>query len=111
MAAEASVPGEQLMTSSPSATTSGSSGIGQQGELPSVATRCGIMDHMDEIKLALAHLSRDQLNSLIPVVQPQVESEAEHFYVCGHCGQAVDYRRLGDVLYHDEPGHEQLPVN
>jgi len=34
--------------------------------------------------------------------------EVEHFYVCQDCGQAVDYRELGDVLYHDRPGH--LPL-
>jgi hypothetical protein len=37
-----------------------------------------------------------------------VLDEREHFYVCNHCGQAVDMRLLGDVLYHDEPGHEPL---
>ena len=35
-------------------------------------------------------------------------AEGEHFYRCRHCGQAVDYRELGDVLYHDRSGH--LPL-
>jgi hypothetical protein len=34
--------------------------------------------------------------------------EAEHFYTCHYCEQAVDIRRLRDVLYHDKPGH--LPL-
>lgn len=32
-----------------------------------------------------------------------------HFITCAECGQDVDCRRLGDVLHHDEPGHEPLP--
>jgi hypothetical protein len=35
-------------------------------------------------------------------------SETEHFFVCGHCGEAVDMRRLGDVLHYEEPDHEPL---
>jgi hypothetical protein len=31
--------------------------------------------------------------------------EGEHFYLCRHCRQSVDYRELGDVLYHDRAGH------
>lgn len=26
----------------------------------------------------------------------------EHYHVCQHCGQAVDVRLLGDVLYHND---------
>ena len=37
------------------------------------------------------------------------EDESVHFYVCKACGQAVDKRNLGDVFYHEEPGHEPLP--
>lgn len=37
--------------------------------------------------------------------------EAEHFYACPACGQAVDCRDLGAVFHHEEPGHEPLPVN
>ena len=35
-------------------------------------------------------------------------AEAEHFITCPECGQAIDCRRLGDVLRHDEPGHEPI---
>jgi RNA polymerase-binding transcription factor DksA len=69
------------------------------------------MEDSEKLKLLLAHMSRDELNDLTPVEQPHVESEDEHFYVCQDCGQAVDYRRLGDVLHHEEPGHGPLPVN
>ena len=37
--------------------------------------------------------------------------EAEHFYVCAYCEQAVDMRRRTDVFYHDQPGHRPLKVN
>jgi activating signal cointegrator 1 len=33
-------------------------------------------------------------------------NEAEHFYICAECGQAVDMRDLGQVFHHEEPGHE-----
>ena len=36
--------------------------------------------------------------------------ETEHFYTCKACGQAVDMRDLGQVLHHEMPGHEPLPV-
>jgi len=45
-----------------------------------------------------------------PVTPHPTNDEASHFYVCERCGQAVDYRRLGDVFHHDEPDHEPLPV-
>jgi hypothetical protein len=35
-------------------------------------------------------------------------NEAEHFYECAACGQAVDKRQLGDVFHHEEPGHKPL---
>ena len=38
-------------------------------------------------------------------------SEAEHFYVCPGCGQAVDMRELADVLYHGELNHEPKPTH
>lgn len=47
---------------------------------------------------------RDRLNQA-PCAAPAVDDEADHFYICGSCGQAVDMRRLGDVLHHEEPGH------
>lgn len=54
-------------------------------------------------------MDRDELNAL-PVTAPDLEDEAEHFLTCPECGQAVDCRRLGDVLHHETPGHEPLPV-
>ena len=69
------------------------------------------MNKVDELKVALACLSREELNDFEVVDQPAVENEADHFYICQHCGQAVDYRRLGDVLYHDEPDHKPLALN
>lgn len=38
-------------------------------------------------------------------------SEAEHFYACSACGQAVDMRDLGQVFHHEELGHERLALN
>lgn len=51
--------------------------------------------------------ARAQINAL-PVAAPDVP-EKEHFFTCQQCGQRVDYRRLGDVLYHDEPHSDPLP--
>ena len=52
-----------------------------------------------------------ELREVSPGVFVGAESldEAEHFYLCQHCGQAVDYRELADVFYHDEPGHQPMP--
>ncbi|MGN6515903.1 MAG: hypothetical protein ACTHLR_08685 [Rhizomicrobium sp.] len=46
-----------------------------------------------------------------PDVAPEPEDEAEHFYICKACGQAVDRRRLGDVFHHEEAGHAPIPVD
>ena len=54
-------------------------------------------------------MTREELNAL-RCECPAVEHEVEHFYVCELCGQAVDMRRLGDVLHHVEEDHERLPV-
>lgn len=43
-------------------------------------------------------------------VGPEPESEAEHFYVCDACGQAVDCRDLGAVFHHEDEGHQPLPA-
>lgn len=56
-------------------------------------------------------MSRDELNAL-PVEVPALEGDDDHFFVCSKCGQAVDRRRLGDVMYHElQPNHGPLPVN
>lgn len=34
--------------------------------------------------------------------------EREHFYICNVCGQAVDYRQLGQVFHHEQRDHERL---
>jgi hypothetical protein len=55
---------------------------------------------------------RDELNAKrAERAAGEPEDERVHFYVCGKCGQAVDRRRLGDVFYHEEPGHEPLPTS
>ena len=36
------------------------------------------------------------------------EDERENFYMCSDCGQAVDMRDLGQVLHHEENGHEPI---
>ncbi len=35
--------------------------------------------------------------------------EREHFVTCPECGQQVDMRKLGDVLWHEEEGHKPIP--
>lgn len=53
-------------------------------------------------------------STLTPLSKPgkrigsPVKDEAEHFYVCQTCGQAVDARDLAQVFYHDEEGHRRL---
>lgn len=52
---------------------------------------------------------RDELNGFVPVLlNGHSDNEADHFYQCPSCGQAVDMRKLGDVLHHEEPGHKPL---
>lgn len=55
-------------------------------------------------------VSREELNA-VTAKYPEVAGEREHFYLCEHCGQAVDRRRLGDVLYHEAADHQPLPVS
>ena len=54
-------------------------------------------------------MTREELNAL-RCTAPDFEDEVQHFMLCPECGQAVDCRKLGDVLHHDEPGHERLTV-
>ena len=55
-------------------------------------------------------MDRDELNALpAKRIGGEPADEAEHCIVCPSCGQAIDCRNLGDVLYHEEPGHEWLP--
>ena len=49
---------------------------------------------------------REELNQA-PVEASDVP-EAEHFYNCPACGQTIDSRSLGDVLRHEQLGHERL---
>jgi len=42
-------------------------------------------------------------------VGPPPLSEADHYYLCAACGQAVDMRDLGQVFHHEDAGHEPLP--
>lgn len=32
----------------------------------------------------------------------------EYFFQCKRCGQAVDTRDLGQVMYHEMPNHDRL---
>lgn len=54
-------------------------------------------------------MDREALNAL-PCLAPEEPDEARHFYRCSGCRQAVDKRRLGDVLHHSQVGHKPLPV-
>lgn len=53
---------------------------------------------------------RERLNAL-PLDAPEYEDETRHFATCRDCRQAYDQRRLGDVLHHNKPGHDPLPVH
>lgn len=39
-------------------------------------------------------------------IGPEPSDEADHFFICAACGQAVDMRDLAEVCRHEEPGHE-----
>ena len=52
-------------------------------------------------------MTLDELNALRVTASP-ADDELEHFITCPECHQAIDCRRLGDVLHHDEPGHARL---
>lgn len=43
-------------------------------------------------------------------VGPDPANDADHFYVCEACRQAVDMRDLGAVIHHMDDGHEPLVV-
>lgn len=42
---------------------------------------------------------------------PPVVTEADHFYTCEVCKQAVDMRQLGQVFHHEQPEHQPLPLD
>lgn len=44
-------------------------------------------------------------------VRDEPEDEAEHFYVCAACDQAVDRRDLGQVIHHETPGHKPIELD
>ena len=45
------------------------------------------------------------------IVGPEPEDESEHFMQCRACGQYFDMRDLGQVLHHEDPGHEPIPYD
>ena len=51
---------------------------------------------------------RRRAANTLPVAAPAA-AEAEHFYTCPICAQAVDGRNLGDVIHHEQAEHDQLP--
>jgi hypothetical protein len=38
----------------------------------------------------------------------EAKRQAEHFHLCGDCGQAFDLRSLAQVTHHDRTGHKPL---
>jgi bifunctional non-homologous end joining protein LigD len=64
-----------------------------------------LYDSMRARQLSTIETSRQELNRL-PVIAPDAPREANHLYGCPECRQIVDRRSLGDVLLHEEPGHE-----
>ena len=57
-------------------------------------------------------MNDDELRDLLAQIPPgtrvggDIEDDAQHFFACKVCGQAVDMRDLGEVFRHEEPGHE-----
>ena len=46
----------------------------------------------------------------VAVSAPDLPRDVDHFYTCAACGQMVDRRQLGDVLWHEEAKHEPIPL-
>lgn len=53
---------------------------------------------------------RQELNAYRALV-PDLAIGEDHFVRCPECGQAIDCRRLGDVMWHGEPGHRPLALH
>lgn len=51
---------------------------------------------------------RESLPAIPPgkIVGSEIHDEADHFFNCASCGQAVDMRDLGEVFRHEEADHE-----
>ena len=60
-------------------------------------------------KTRAGKMTREGLNTLA-VSAPDLPRHVDHFYTCPACGQLVDRRQLGDVLWHEERGHEPIPL-
>ena len=41
----------------------------------------------------------------------QPASESGHFHKCPSCGQAVDWRDLRQVVWHEQPNHKRLELD
>ena len=63
---------------------------------------CGVYIHAPDCPA----MSFDPFDFVGTRVDKVVIDEVEHFFVCQSCGQAVDMRVLGEVLHHEDPGHE-----
>jgi hypothetical protein len=56
-------------------------------------------------------LSKREVRANSPIGAPLhggPKNEADHFYTCSHCGQAVDKRYLSEVMHHELGAHEPL---
>jgi hypothetical protein len=56
----------------------------------------------------ISERGRLELNTRRARLQGAPIREEQNYYVCQSCGQAVDMRLLGDVLYHDQEDHKPL---
>lgn len=54
-------------------------------------------------------MSRERFPQGVLISGRPITSEADHFYVCEQCKQAVDMRDLGQVFHHEAPGHQPIP--
>jgi hypothetical protein len=56
-------------------------------------------------------VTRDELNAIKSARLGNPVDDSQHFYVCETCGQAVDKRRLVDVIHHERGDHERIPAD
>jgi hypothetical protein len=42
---------------------------------------------------------------------PALPDEQMHYFACGACGQMIDARDLGEIIYHESPNHAPMVTN
>ena len=85
--------------------------IGPWSKFRQLAEMLRIPDACASVIYLMDDLLRQQLNALFGTqTGRRFADQSEHFYLCRVCHQAVDSRKLGDVIWHEEEGHGRIPL-